>query len=412
MEANAMKVMGPHWRGRFWTIFGGQALSLVGSALTQFVLLWWITDTTGSVAALATAGMAALLPQALLSPLGGTFADRHSRRMLMIVADAMSALCMAALIALFLTGRIHLWHAYAMMAIRSAMQAFQAPAAAASLPMLVPNSFLVRAAGLNQTLQSLTVVAAAPLGALAISLMPLGWALSIDVFTAILGIAPLMIYTIPQTFAPDTHATSLWRSFKEGANLVWKNPGLRRLYALLGAVVLVIMPSFTLVPLLVKEHFGGGPSHVALMEGLSGLGMMAGGLAVAALVPRRQILWVLGGFAASCLTLAFTGLAPKGLFSLAVVWWVLSGFTFVVGNAPLTALLQTIIPNQFQGRALSLMSAVMGLATPVGLALTAPLGEWLGVRGLFVLEGLLGTVVCLLGYFSRPLRSLGNGEAL
>ncbi|MGD7412831.1 MFS transporter, partial [Ralstonia pseudosolanacearum] len=68
---------GPRWRARFWAIFGGQALSLIGSALTQFVLLWWITDTTGSVSALATAGLAALLPQAVLSPLGGTFADRY-----------------------------------------------------------------------------------------------------------------------------------------------------------------------------------------------------------------------------------------------------------------------------------------------------------------------------------------------
>ena len=106
---------GPNWRLRFWTIFFGQTLSLVGSALTQFVLLWWITDTAGSVSALATAGLAALLPQALLSPLGGTFADRYSRRVLMIAADAISALCMLVLIALFLTGRIELWHVYSMM---------------------------------------------------------------------------------------------------------------------------------------------------------------------------------------------------------------------------------------------------------------------------------------------------------
>lgn len=58
------------WQLRFWSVFGGQALSLIGSPLTQFVLLWWITDTTGSVSALAVAvaGLAALLPQALLSP--------------------------------------------------------------------------------------------------------------------------------------------------------------------------------------------------------------------------------------------------------------------------------------------------------------------------------------------------------
>src|SRR4051812_26057755 len=100
------------WRLRFWSVFSGQALSLVGSSLTQFVLFWWITDTTGSISALATAGIVGLLPQALLGPLGGTFADRHSRRFIMALSDLISAACMLVLIALFMTGNVQLWHIY------------------------------------------------------------------------------------------------------------------------------------------------------------------------------------------------------------------------------------------------------------------------------------------------------------
>lgn len=398
---------GERWCLRFWMIFSGQALSLVGSALTQFVLLWWIADTTGSVAALATAGMAAMLPQALLSPLGGTFADRYNRRLLMIAADVISALCMAVLIVLFLTERIELWHAYVMMFIRSAMQAFQTPAATASMAMLVPRDFLPRAAGLNQSMQSFTVVAAAPLGALAISVMPMGWALGIDVGTALLGIVPLLVFRIPQLRAAGARGIGgIWTEFREGLTLVWGHPGLRRLYGLLGAVVLVIMPSFALLPLLIKEHFNGGAPQVALMEGLAGIGMVLGGMVVAALAPRRQVPWVLWGFAASCLALALTGLVPGRLFGVAVAWWVLSGFTFILGNAPLTALLQATIPNQLQGRALSLLAMAMGLAAPVGLALATPLGEWIGIRWLFVLMGVAGTLVSLAGFLSPPLRKL------
>ncbi|TFL15319.1 MFS transporter [Pusillimonas caeni] len=399
---------GPRWQLRFWCIFGGQALSLIGSALTQFVLLWWITDTTGSVSALATAGMAALLPQALLSPLGGTFADRYSRRLLMIGADVISALCMVVLIALFLTGQIALWHVYVMMFIRSAMQAFQAPAAAASMAMLVPRSFLPRAAGLNQTLQGMTVVAAAPLGALAISVMPLGWALSLDVITALLGVTPLLIFAIPQRRSPKISASGIWPEFREGIHLVWDNPGLLRLYGLLGAVVLVVMPSFTLVPLLVKEFFNGGAPQVALMEGLGGVGMIVGGLVIAAIAPRRKMPWILVGFALSCLALALAALVPSSLFGVAVAWWVVSSAAFILGNAPLTALLQTTIPNHLQGRVLSLLSMVMGLAAPIGLALATPVGEWLGGRWLFVLMGVLGAMVSLSGFLSLSLRSLEN----
>jgi len=167
------------WRLRYWSIFVGQALSLIGSAVTQFVLLWWIAETTGSVSALAMAGVAALMPQALLAPLGGVLADRYSRRLIMILTDLVSALCMVVLISLFLSGAIEIWHAYVMMFVRSAMQAFQAPAAQASAAMLVPAEFLPRAAGLNQAMMGVMTVAAAPLGALAIGIMPIGWALSI-----------------------------------------------------------------------------------------------------------------------------------------------------------------------------------------------------------------------------------------
>lgn len=394
------------WRLRFWAIFGGQAVSLVGSSLTQFVLLWWITDTTGSVVALSIAGMAALLPQAVLSPLGGTLADRYSRRLLMIVADVVSALCMLVLIALFLTERIELWHAYAMMALRSAMQAFQAPAALASVVMLVPSHFVVRAAGLNQALQSLTVVAAAPLGALAISVMPIGWALGIDVFTAVLGVVPLLLFRVPQVFDAGTRANGLWREFREGVHLVWRAPGLRRLYLLLGMVVLAIMPTFMLAPLLVKTHFGGGAPHVALMEGLAGAGMLLGGLLMAAIAPRRLVCWILIGFAVSCASIALTAMVPHNLFGVAVVWWVMSGISFTFGNAPLTALLQTTIPNQLQGRVLALMTTVMALAAPVGLALAGPLGTWIGVRGVFIVAGLLGAAACLAGFLSPSLLAL------
>lgn len=397
---------GPRWRLRFWTIFIGQALSLSGSALTQFVLLWWITDTTGSVSALAIAGMAVLLPQALLSPLGGVFADRYSRRRLMIVADAISALCMVLLVILFLTARIELWHAWAMMGVRSAMQAFQTPAAAASTYMLVPESFLLRAAGLNQSLQSMTVVAAAPLGALAISIMPIGWALAIDVFTAVCGIVPLLCFGIPQVICRGETGQGLRRELKEGVDVIRNTAGLGQLFVLLAATVMVVMPAFTLLPMLVKHHFGGGAVQLALMEGLSGIGMVLGGITIVAIAPRWPIFWILLSFAGSCLAIALTALAPTNLFDVAVVWWVISGICFVFGNAPLTALLQTIVPNRLQGRVLSILNALMGLAAPVGLLILTPLGDMFGVRSVFVITGVLGTLVSMAGFLSPALLAL------
>jgi DHA3 family macrolide efflux protein-like MFS transporter len=394
---------GPGWKWRFWSIFAGQALSLTGSAITQFVLIWWITDTTGDLGALATAGLVALLPQALLGPLGGTFADRYNRRMLMIVSDLISAFCIVVVIALFLSGRIALWHIYTAMFVRSAATAFQMPAASASEAMLVPRHFLPRVAGLNQTLMGVVTVAAAPLGALAIAAMPVGKALWIDVGTALLGIAPLLAFAIPQ-HRLSRSGTGIWTEFREGIEVVWQDARLRRIYALLTAVVLVIMPTFMLLPLLVKQHFGGGAQQVAMLESLGGAGMIAGGAIVAIIVPRRLVSWILWGFSLSCATLALTALMPSGLFWLAAIFWALSGLLFILGDAPFTALIQATVPNQLQGRVLGLLATLMGLAAPIGLLIAAPLGALIGVRWLFVLTGALGTLVSLLAFLSGELR--------
>jgi MFS transporter, DHA3 family, macrolide efflux protein len=291
-----------------------------------------------------------------------------------------------------------------MMFIRSSMQAFQSPAAMASTAMLVPPEWLGRVAGLNQMLQGVMTIAAAPLGALLLAFLPFEGALMIDVATALLGIVPLLIYRIPQPIRSDTHESGIWSDFVGGARVVLHNRSLLLLYGLVTLVVLTIMPTFTLTPLLVKEHFGGGVNEVAFMEGLAGVGIIVGG-ALIAVVPifRRRIVTILVSFAVSCGAVALTALTPGPMLWLAAIWWGLSGLSFSTGNAPLMALIQAQVPNHLQGRVLSLLTTVMGLAAPVGLALAVPLGELIGVRGIFVAGGVASTVICLLGFASPSL---------
>lgn len=399
------------WRLRFCLIFGGQALSLCGSSLTQFVLMWWIADTTGSITALSAAGLAALLPHAVISPLGGVLADRYSRRALMLAADTISAVCMTVLIALFVTGHVALWHVYGMMAVRGAMQAIQEPAAVASLGMLVPRSFLPRVGGLQQTLQSLTQVVAAPLGAVVMSVLPVGWALSVDVATALLGTAPLLFFRVPQNPIPAEQRTGVVGEFTDGLRAVTGSRGLTHLFLVLAAGLLVVMPSLTLVPLLVKEHFAGGPGKVALMEGVSGAGMIIGGMIVTALAPRRQVPWVLWGMVLACLTLGLTGATPATLFGVAVFWWGVSGLTYSLSAAPCMVLLQLSVDNHLLGRVQSLFNMTLSLAAPVGLAFLMLLGDSADVRTVFVTAGLLAAAVTALGILSPALRALDEKTA-
>ena len=401
----------PDWKPRFFTIWTGQAISLVGSSLTQFVLVWWITQETGSANALAIAGMMAMLPAALFSPLSGAIADRFSRRAIMILADAITAACMLLLVILFATDQIELWHIYTLMFVRSTMQSFQQPAAASSTINLVPSEWLNRVAGMNQSLQGVMTIASAPLGAVALAFLPIESALMIDVFTAVLGIVPLFFYKIPQPVRAGHHDSprAILHDIYEGANYILHRRGLLMLYAMTALVVLTVMPTFSLTPLLVTEHFGGGVNEVAVMEALAGLGIILGGILISVWrFPVRRVVIVLVSFAVSCGTVALTALAPGNMLPLAIFWWFLSGVSFSTGNAPVTALLQSVVPNELQGRTLALLNMVFGLAAPIGLAIAGPLGEAFGVRAVFILGGTLSTVINLLALVSKSLRDVEN----
>lgn len=394
------------WRLRFWSIFLGQALSLVGSAITQFVLLWWITDKTGSAAALATAGMAMLLPQAVLGPLGGVFADRHDRQIIMILTDLFSALCVLLLIMMFEYGNVELWQIYVLMATRSAMQAFQGPATMASVATLVPPDFVPRAAGFNQTVQGLSMVGAAPLGALLLSFVPVKYALGVDVLTAAIGISPLLFVTIPPVISTSSRHVRIWAQFRDGIQRIWSDRSLRGLYMLVTITTMFFMPLFTMIPLLVKSRYHGGPPQLALLESLTGVGMIIGGILVAVIAPKRKVPWVLGGMSLSCFLIAATAWLPPELFLVCGALWLVGASAFMLANASLMAVLQTVIAQDFQGRAISVLTTMNAVAAPVGLAIANPLGEFLGVSWLFFVFGLSGGFVMISGFLSGSVRRL------
>lgn len=247
------------------------------------------------------------------------------------------------------------------------------------------------------------------LGALAISIMPIGWALAIDVVTTLRDPTALVLRHSSdhgsrkgeaQGFCAETSRKD-WMSF----DIL---PAWASSFSCYPVTVLVVMPAFPLLPMLVKQHFGSGAAQVALMEGLSGTGMVVAGLAIAAMGPRGRLSGFLSALPAPVLGIALTALVPGNLFGVAVTWWVISGICFIFGDAPLTALLQTMVPNHMQGRVLSILNTLMNLAAPVGLLVISPLGDIFGVRSVFVIAGVLGAVVSVSGFLSRDLLSLGR----
>lgn len=206
-------------------------------------------------------------------------------------------------------------------------------------------------------------------------------------------------FAIAQRHAHGAGATTLLTDLRVGVSYIAKHRGLAMLLALTGLIVVTIMPMFSLTPLLVKTHFGRGINTVAIMEGFSQVVRLSGVLPVrcgrsfaAALLPSSSI------FALSCFTIALTALAPSHWFWLAVVWWFISGVTYAAGNAPMMTIIQLTVPNELQGRVFALLNTVMAFGAPVRLLLAGPLGEVMGVHGLFILGGVISALLCLASF--------------
>src|SRR6266496_5556050 len=100
------------WKSTFFTIWGGQALSILGSQLVQFALIWHLTVQTGSATVLATASLVGMLPNVILGPFVGALVDRWNRRSIMLIADSIETLATVVLICLFALDVVQVWHIY------------------------------------------------------------------------------------------------------------------------------------------------------------------------------------------------------------------------------------------------------------------------------------------------------------
>ncbi|GAB4497672.1 MAG: MFS transporter [Anaerolineales bacterium] len=402
-----------NWRKPFFTIWIGQAFSLLGSSLVQFALIWYLTEQTGSGTVLATATLVGMLPQVLFGPIAGTLVDRWNRRVTMMVADGLVALATLILAVLFASGSIQFWQIYALMFVRSLAGGFHYPAMQAATSLMVPKEQLTRVQGFNQMLGGLMSIAAPALGALLLSILPMQGILFIDVSTALLAITPLLFIPVPepvrqtQTDTQSTPRSTFWADFKAGFTYTWNWKGLRAMVLMAALINLMLTPTFSLLSLLVVGHFKGGPEVLAALEGALGVGVILGGLILGAWGGfKKRIYTTILGIAGIGIGVTVVGLTPATWLWLAIAAMFLLGVMNPITNGPLMAVVQAAVEPHMQGRVFNLIGSLATAMTPLGLLIAGPLSDWLDIRIWFWVAGVITLGMAVSGLFNRDLLSL------
>ena len=404
-----MKTTDHNWSFRFIPLWIGQALSLLGSQLVQFAIIWYLTQTTNSATTLAIASMMGLLPQVLLSPFIGTWVDRGNRRLILIAADSTIAVATLILVILFATGFIQVWHIYIALFIRAVAGGFHQSAFGASVVLLVPKEHLARVQGFNHSLYGGLNIISAPLGAYLLSALPMQGILGIDVGTTLFAISILLFVRIPQPERSTQTPSTFWQDFRAGFRYIMAWRGLVILLGLVMVINFFYSATEPLTPLLITNHFRGGAGQLGWW-----LSSFAGGTVLGGLVLglwggfKRKVVTAQLGLVLMGICTAVVGMVPSDLFVLGLIANSAVGFLLPIINGSFGATLQAAIAPEMQGRVFAFILSAAMLVSPLALVIAGPFADAFGIQIWFLIAGISCVLMGLFGFFSSEVMSMEN----
>lgn len=402
------------WKRPFYTIWSGQTISLITSAILQMAIVFYLTEKTGSAMVLSMASLVGFLPHAILGPSIGVLVDRYDRKMVMIAADLLIAVTGAALAIVSLSMDPPVWMVMVVLCIRSIGTAFHTPALSAVTPLIVPEEQLTKCAGYTQSMQSISYIVSPAAAAALYSVWELNAIIAIDVIGALIACFTVWLVHIPKLEPKDQSAgTSMIQEMREGFTALKANKGLLAMLLMGTLYMLVYMPINALYPLITAEHFAGGPMQISFTEIAYASGMLLGGM----------LLGLTGGFGRPAMlmsasimlmsiSMAISGLLSPAAFVLFVICCAAMGLSVPFYSGVQTALFQQKVRPEYLGRVFSLTGSIMSLAMPIGLILSGMFADRIGVNRWFLLSGVATIAIGVLFYLIPSIREFDNEAPL
>ncbi|MEP6808337.1 MAG: MFS transporter [Chloroflexota bacterium] len=373
----------------------GSLISLLGDGFFFVALAWQVYQISNVPTAMTAVGIAWTLPLIATILLGGVLSDRYDRRWLMVGADLLRGVAIAAMGILSVAGVLELWHVVALMAVIGLGDAIFNPASVAIVPDLLTDDLLPPANALQGTVRPLMAQLAGPaIAGLVVAGIGPGAAFLVDAAT--FGASALAVANIRHRSWKHEAARGIGATFREigeglafvrGQAWIWAT----LVSAMLGLLV-VVGPRQTLVPFLIKNRLGLGPEALGATFAAGGVGAILAALVIGQVgLPARRVTVMYAAWAAGVGLMAIYGVMTQ-LWQALVVSFVIHGL-FELGQIIWTTLLQQRVPRGMLGRVSSLDWLVSIGLVPVSYALTGPVAGAFGATTTMVGAGLLGAVL-------------------
>lgn len=401
-----------NWLKNIILFLSSQTISLFGSSLVQYAILWHITLTTESGLMMTLYIICGFIPTFILSPVAGVWADRYNRKMLIILADGLIALSTLALAILFLLGFKAIWLLFLMAAIRAFGTGVQMPAVGAILPQIVPTDKLTKVNGINGSIQAIIMFVSPMVSAALLSFSTLEIIFFIDVITAAIAIAVLLFFLKIGVHekAKKEQATSYFSDFKQGIQYIYKHEFLKTFFIFFAVFFVLMAPASFLTPLQVTRSFGDDVWRLSAIEIAFSIGMMIGGGIIASWGGFQNKVKTMG-FASVMMGVCTLALGIVPLFWIYLLFMGVFGIAMPIFSTPGTVLLQEKIEEDYLGRVFGVMGMISTSMMPLGMLIFGPIADYIEIEWLLIGTGILIVVLAILMSVNKVLIEAGKPAA-
>jgi MFS family permease len=381
----------------FRLVWFGAMVSNIGTWMETTALSYYVADHakaswSGIVAA------AGFLPTAILSPVGGAWADRFRRRNVLIWTNAASGVIAAAIALIVATGDATPAILAIMALAAGCANAVGFPSFQATLPDLVPPDELVSAIGLSSTQWNLGRILGPTAAGVAIWIggVPAAlWCNAVSFLAVIVAVAMARIPLSPRTKRP------ILQAIRDSIHFGRTNAAVRSMLPMMFIVALIGAPFIGFIAQMATKVFHTKQSGTSLLVTAQGVGAVIAGASVGALTHRFGIRRVMVG-AVSFFGPAIVvyGLAPH--IVIAAIAVALAGGGYMACISSFSSITQQSAPPELRGRALTLNNFVLGFAYPLGLFIEGPIADATSLRAVTVGSGVLLAAILAVGRVLRP----------
>jgi DHA3 family macrolide efflux protein-like MFS transporter len=362
---------------KFIQLWLGQTASMIGSAMSGFALTIWIWESTSQVTALALLIFFIQLPRILLAPVAGILVDRCNRKFLMAIGDAVSALLTLAILLLYISQNLQLWHLYVAGAVNGIFDQIQQLAYSAAIATMMPEKHYSRASSLSFLAKYGASIIAPTLAGILYSVIGLSGIFTIDLATFTIAIATLVSVKIPQPAIasnPQRTRFHLLQELSFGFRYIVERPSLLALLVSVSLFWFAHDIGAALYSPMILARTGNNARILGTIFSAAG----AGGVLGASIVsiwggPKRRIRGFLLGMAGAGLSkIVFA-------FGQALSIWIpaqfCSSFNFPILGSSNEAIWLAKVPPEVQGRVFATRAVIVQLASAIGLLIAGPLAD-------------------------------------